>query len=231
MQPSCSAIPPISCTSKWRIPIVRLPVSRTIAKHSGSSSSSDSPSRGALAQRVHPLAQLCVGVVFELGLERVDQRDALLIGLELLRLADVQRAIEQGWGHAPRLASRRHRPCGRRRGAMLQRGGGRRRFDLGQRRLDRGRRGPRGDARRLSRWRLTWRASSSTTRFSECSISGDASWARSVTPFRYSVASATCLSATRGLRSSKISISRRARSETCRATFADRRSSVRADRR
>ena len=62
------------------MPIVRLPVSRTIAKHSGSSASSDSPSRGALAQHVHPLAQLGVGVVFELGLERADQRDALLVG-------------------------------------------------------------------------------------------------------------------------------------------------------
>ena len=56
------------------------------------------------AQHVHPLAQLRVGVVFELALERVDQRDALLVGLELLRLADVQRAIENRWGHIPRLA-------------------------------------------------------------------------------------------------------------------------------
>ena len=85
------------------MPIVRLPVSRTIAKHSGSSSSSDSPFAGALAQRVHPLAQLRVGVVFELALERADQRDALLIVLELLRLADVQRAIQQG-GHAPQVS-------------------------------------------------------------------------------------------------------------------------------
>ena len=66
------------------------------------------------------------------------------------------------------------------------------------------------------------------TRFSECCISGEQSRARSVTPFRYSVASATCLSATRGLRSLKISTSRRARSETCRATLRRRRSSVRA---
>ena len=50
---------------------------------------------GALAQRVHALAQLGVAVVFELGLEGVDQRDALLVLLELLRLADVERAIEQ----------------------------------------------------------------------------------------------------------------------------------------
>ena len=60
----------------------------------------------ALAQHVHPLAQLGVRVVFELGLERVDQRHALLVFLELLRLADVQRAIEQG-GHGPRIAFRR----------------------------------------------------------------------------------------------------------------------------
>ena len=58
---------------------------------------------GALAQSVHPLAQLGLGVVFELGLEGVDQRDALLVLLVLLRLADVQRAIEQG-GHWPRIA-------------------------------------------------------------------------------------------------------------------------------
>ena len=42
MHPSCSTMPPISCTSKWRIPIVRLPASRTSAKHSYSRSSSGS---------------------------------------------------------------------------------------------------------------------------------------------------------------------------------------------
>ena len=95
MQPSLSAIAPISCTSKWRMPIARLPVSRTSAKHSGSRLVERLALRGALAQRVHPLAQLGVGVVFELGLEGADQRDALLVGLELLRLADVERAIQQ----------------------------------------------------------------------------------------------------------------------------------------
>jgi molybdate transport system ATP-binding protein len=43
--PSCRAIAPISCTSKWRMLIWRLPVSRTTAKHSGSSVSRDSLSR------------------------------------------------------------------------------------------------------------------------------------------------------------------------------------------
>ena len=58
----------------------------------------------ALAQLVHALAQFGVAVVLELGLEGVDQRHALLVGLELLGLADVQRAVEQG-GHGPRIAS------------------------------------------------------------------------------------------------------------------------------
>ena len=68
------------------------------------------PVRGALAQRVDPLAQLRVAVVFELGLERADQRDALLVLLELLRLADVEGAIQDG--HAPRVATEgwRRRP-------------------------------------------------------------------------------------------------------------------------
>ena len=102
--PSCSAMPPISWTSKWRIPIVRLPVSRTIAKHSGQQVVEGLVLGRARAQLVHPLAQLGVGIVFELALEGADQRHAALVGLELLRLADVQRAIEQG-GHAPRIAS------------------------------------------------------------------------------------------------------------------------------
>ena len=33
--PSCSAIPPISCTSKWRILRTRLEASRTVANASG----------------------------------------------------------------------------------------------------------------------------------------------------------------------------------------------------
>ena len=42
--PSCKAIPPISCTSKWRMPSARTPASRTTANASGRSWSSDSPS-------------------------------------------------------------------------------------------------------------------------------------------------------------------------------------------
>ena len=58
--------------------------------------------RRARAQLVHPRAQLGVGVVFELRLERSDQLDPLLVLLELLRLAHVEGAIQDG--HAPRLA-------------------------------------------------------------------------------------------------------------------------------
>src|SRR5205823_4967263 len=61
-----------------------------------------SPPR-ALAQLVDALAQLGVGVVFELGLEGADQSHPLLVFLELLRLAGVQRAIQQG-GHRARIA-------------------------------------------------------------------------------------------------------------------------------
>ena len=41
--PSCKTTPPMSCTSKCRIPIARTPPSRTTAKASGSSASNDSP--------------------------------------------------------------------------------------------------------------------------------------------------------------------------------------------
>src|ERR1700744_4335579 len=42
--PECRTMPPIICTSKWRMPTARLPASRTTAKASGSSSSSASVS-------------------------------------------------------------------------------------------------------------------------------------------------------------------------------------------
>ena len=53
------------------------------------------PVARALAQLIHAHAQLGIGVLFELRLERRDQSDPSLIQLELLRLADVQRAIKQ----------------------------------------------------------------------------------------------------------------------------------------
>src|SRR3954453_23600341 len=45
MLPPCRTIPPMSCTSKWRMPIVRLPTSRTTANVSGRRSSREAPLR------------------------------------------------------------------------------------------------------------------------------------------------------------------------------------------
>jgi hypothetical protein len=52
------------------------------------------PVAGAFAERVDALAQLRVRLELELGLERVDARDALLVRLELLRLARAERPIQ-----------------------------------------------------------------------------------------------------------------------------------------
>ena len=65
-------MPPISCTSKWRIFSVRLLPSRTTAKASGSSSSSVSPAAQALAEFVGLGAQRGVVERLELRLQRVD---------------------------------------------------------------------------------------------------------------------------------------------------------------
>ena len=43
MVPRCSTMPPISCTSKWRMFSTRLPASRTTANASGRRSSSVAP--------------------------------------------------------------------------------------------------------------------------------------------------------------------------------------------
>src|SRR5215208_3527327 len=77
--------------------------------------------------------------------------------------------------------------------------------------------------RRLSRWRLTWRPSSSATRLTEWLRSREASLARRVTPLRCSVASATWHSGLAGLRSFETSISNTASSLTCLAILSKRR--------
>ena len=89
-------MPPIICTSKWRMAIVRRPTSRISAKDSGSSSSSDSPVARALAQLGELLAELLVVEQLELRLPRVDPLDALGVGLELLGFAQPEGAIEDG---------------------------------------------------------------------------------------------------------------------------------------
>ena len=94
IDPPWRTMPPTSCTSKWRIPSVRLLASRTIAKTSGRISSRIAlvvlavGLTEALAEAVDPGAQLLVGLQLELGLERGDPSDPLLELLELLALAD-----------------------------------------------------------------------------------------------------------------------------------------------
>ena len=94
MLPPWSTMPPISCTSKWRMPIVRLPTSRTIAKSRAGGRRATRRAR-ALAQAGEPLAQLLVALELELGLVVADARDPLLVLAKLLRLADVQRAVKK----------------------------------------------------------------------------------------------------------------------------------------
>ncbi len=59
--PSCSTMPPMSCTSKWRISRVRFDASRTTANASGSRSSSVSP----LANRSRNSGVLAASASFE----------------------------------------------------------------------------------------------------------------------------------------------------------------------
>jgi hypothetical protein len=80
-------MPPIGCTSKWRICIVRRPTSRTSANVSGRTSSSDSPPSCARAQGGELLPDLLVVEQLEFRLPVADALDALGVGLELLRFA------------------------------------------------------------------------------------------------------------------------------------------------
>jgi hypothetical protein len=63
--PSCSAMPPISCTSKWRIFMTRLEASRTTAKASGSSV--QRLARPPALELLRLAAQGLVVELFELG--------------------------------------------------------------------------------------------------------------------------------------------------------------------
>ena len=68
-------MPPISCTSKWRWPRVRLAASRTVAK-AGTRRSSSVGAGGELGAELGGAgAELVVGERVELGLQRVDRGD------------------------------------------------------------------------------------------------------------------------------------------------------------
>ena len=74
--PSWSTMPPMSWTSKCRMPSRRRPISRTMAKTSGRISSSSVPSWIFCLQRVRALAESLVRPAADLGLQRVDGGDA-----------------------------------------------------------------------------------------------------------------------------------------------------------
>src|SRR5215207_6098577 len=184
----------------------------------------------ALAEGVGLGAHLAVVEQLELGLPGVDAVDALRVLLELLAFAQPESAIEERHGSedrgprsplGPRVA---HRTGCRYQAAAASPGPSSTPVDPEltsptpgvAARCSRRR-------RRLSRCRLTWRASSSEIRLIECLRSREDSRARSVVPFRRSVASATWLSGLAGLRSSDSSTSRTASSLTCLAIFSKRR--------
>ena len=96
-------------TSKWRWPSTRLPASRTVAKASGSRSSSASwmSSSSCSGSRAPDLArstralelggaghELLVAQPLHLGFERGDERDDRLYGLEPLALTGVEKLLE-----------------------------------------------------------------------------------------------------------------------------------------
>ena len=99
---------PMSCTSKWRMPIVRLEASRTSAKTSGRDLVQHAGldlGVGILAdlldELLEALAQVPVGLLLEGLLEDPDTGHPLLELLELLGLSEAQRAVQDG--HAPRV--------------------------------------------------------------------------------------------------------------------------------
>ena len=85
----------MSWTSKWRMPIVRLRGLADDREDLGQQVVEVAAVARLLAERGEALPELVVVLELELGLEGVDQRDALLVLLELLALADVQRTLEK----------------------------------------------------------------------------------------------------------------------------------------
>ena len=66
----------------------------------------------ALPEGVGAGAQLLVIVMLELGLERVDQTDTLLVAFELLCLAQAKRSVQEGHGSRVARAGLRRAPAG-----------------------------------------------------------------------------------------------------------------------
>ena len=87
MRPSCSTMPPISCTSKWRWPRVRLAASRTVAKAGTSRSSRLLPAANSSRNICGPGAQRLVGKGGEFGLQGIDLGHAAAVLRDLAVIA------------------------------------------------------------------------------------------------------------------------------------------------
>ena len=93
-------MPPISCTSKWRWPSVRLAASRTVANAGTRMSSSDVPSATCFLNVVGARAQRLVGELLELPLQRVDRVDPRLIALDPPLVGGAEQLAGEGADHA-----------------------------------------------------------------------------------------------------------------------------------
>ena len=246
MLPPWSTIPPMSCTSKCRMPIVRRPASRTSAKHSSSTASSSSPSSWTRSRRTSMRSRSASSVSSWSSGSKAEMRSTRFWycrncfasptfsarSRRPMRASVAAASAGSGGSAEPsrrRPRALRERPAGRapegaprcRRGAARARPEPRRLSCLGVVRMLSVPTLP--YLRRLSACRLTWRPSSSSQRFTACRRSRARSRARRVVPFRYRVASATFASPIAGLRSSRTSTSRCASSETCRLMRLKRR--------
>ncbi len=92
-------MPPISCTSKWRWPSVRLAASRTVAKAGTRRSSSGLPSASCSRNSSVRARSCVVGERRELGLQRVDRVDAGLIGLDAPVVGRAENLAGEGADH------------------------------------------------------------------------------------------------------------------------------------
>ena len=92
-------MPPISCTSKWRMPSAAL--AGLAAEREGLVQQvvERLAVARALAQRIGLLADLVILEELHLGLDRVDALDPLLVRLELTGLAHAQGAVYEAARH------------------------------------------------------------------------------------------------------------------------------------
>ena len=106
-------MPPISCTSKWRWPSVRLAASRQVAKAGTRMSSSVLPSASSFLNCVGARAQRVVGELLQLLFQRVDLVDARAIALDAPFVGGTEQLAGETGEHRGRSFSVPHRAgCG-----------------------------------------------------------------------------------------------------------------------